>query len=338
MTINKKTFLIIVCTLIIILFLLIVLTRRINQPVNNQFINATPTVEFSIPNSEPPKAVDPTEIVPGTGAGEDGLPLEKLSPTQKLINKIKIPNPFVVYAAVDSNTSSSNPLFFLRELFRILFSFNPPTGGPISPYPTNPAYPQPTFNPSSYGSPPNKPYYNPSTAYRCYTPQRFIQVYANGVGSQAACWADAKSVVETNLTRINLLGTNVSVHRKVAPFFSSVDNALARYKVNGGQYNFPSRGNYNFSYVGTYAFRCNVNSSTTRDLCSPGCTLSPHAFGFAVDINPSTNANGSNTFDMPPEVVQAFEAYGFRWGGRWGDIFGSTVDAMHFEYLDEICR
>ena len=63
-----------------------------------------------------------------------------------------------------------------------------------------------------------------------------------------------------------------------------------------------------------------------------------HAFGIAVDINPSSNPScgvtvacrGYNDLitDMPPEVVQAFKDAGFIWGGDWED----HPDPMHFEW------
>ena len=41
---------------------------------------------------------------------------------------------------------------------------------------------------------------------------------------------------------------------------------------------------------------------------------------------------------MPMEIVDIFESYGFRWGGRYKAIFGSTIDPMHFEYMYDLCK
>jgi len=57
----------------------------------------------------------------------------------------------------------------------------------------------------------------------------------------------------------------------------------------------------------------------------PGRPLSMHAWGIAVDFNVSTNPVGAEP-KMNREVVQIFESWGFRWGGRW-----SPPDGHHFE-------
>lgn len=69
--------------------------------------------------------------------------------------------------------------------------------------------------------------------------------------------------------------------------------------------------------------------------------LSPHSFGIALDIN--TQFSKYWLWDrkerdeykyenqIPLEIVEAFEAEGFVWGGRWWHY-----DTMHFEYRPEI--
>lgn len=70
--------------------------------------------------------------------------------------------------------------------------------------------------------------------------------------------------------------------------------------------------------------------------------LSPHAFGIAIDINakraPYWRWNKARPHPLqqsyPPEIVAAFEAEGFIWGGKWHEY-----DLMHFEYRPElICK
>ena len=67
--------------------------------------------------------------------------------------------------------------------------------------------------------------------------------------------------------------------------------------------------------------------------------LSAHAFGIALDLNArrapywrwSRLRPHPRQRDYPPEIVAAFEAEGFIWGGKWHEY-----DLMHFEYRPEI--
>ncbi|MEG2172174.1 MAG: M15 family metallopeptidase [Desulfovibrionaceae bacterium] len=72
--------------------------------------------------------------------------------------------------------------------------------------------------------------------------------------------------------------------------------------------------------------------------------LSPHSFGIAVDLNPAKgiywrwstpqkrqSIGAAARAAYPSEIVAAFEAEGFIWGGKWYEY-----DLMHFEYRPEI--
>jgi hypothetical protein len=72
-------------------------------------------------------------------------------------------------------------------------------------------------------------------------------------------------------------------------------------------------------YGGCYAPRF-----LSRD---PGAGLSHHAWGAAVDVNVSANAFG-RVPHQDPRVVEAFERWGFTWGGRW-----LIPDGMHFDFV-----
>ena len=70
--------------------------------------------------------------------------------------------------------------------------------------------------------------------------------------------------------------------------------------------------------------------------------LSAHAFGIALDLNAqlapywrwSSLKPHPRQLDYPSEIVTAFEAEGFIWGGKWHEY-----DLMHFEYRPElICK
>lgn len=67
--------------------------------------------------------------------------------------------------------------------------------------------------------------------------------------------------------------------------------------------------------------------------------LSVHSFGIAIDINLkfsnywqwSKEKKPEYKNQIPLEIVEIFEKYGFIWGGRWGHY-----DTMHFEYRPEV--
>jgi hypothetical protein len=68
--------------------------------------------------------------------------------------------------------------------------------------------------------------------------------------------------------------------------------------------------------------------------------LSAHAWGLAIDLNVERSAYWRWTprgeplkwqNRIPQEIVDAFEAEGFIWGGRW-----VHYDTMHFEYRPEL--
>jgi len=203
------------------------------------------------------------------------------------------------------------------------------------PSPTPTSIPEPTeepatANPLKIANPLDQPYYNPSLAYKCYNADKFIEVYANGI-SPASCYSKVQSYVSSNLTSVSILGKSISVSKKAYPAFKAVADELSKNSV---------AKKYKINTIGAYVFRCNVNASTSdrNDLCSSGCVLSAHSFGIAVDINWDENCNGCSTFTIPMEIVDIFESYGFRWGGRYKSVFGSRIDPMHFEYMYDLCK
>ena len=67
---------------------------------------------------------------------------------------------------------------------------------------------------------------------------------------------------------------------------------------------------------------CYVPRFIGRDASKP---ISMHAWGLALDINAVDNPQGAEP-KMDLGVVEIFERWGFRWGGRW-----SPPDGHHFE-------
>lgn len=59
-----------------------------------------------------------------------------------------------------------------------------------------------------------------------------------------------------------------------------------------------------------------------------GSKKSTHSWGIAVDLNASTNAQGT-AGNMDPRVVNIFRSQGFIWGGNWS---GAVRDPMHFQF------
>src|SRR3989339_290530 len=205
------------------------------------------------------------------------------------------------------------------------------------PNPTSP--PKPTIQPIPIvefpkvsGDPLKQTWYG-KKSYACYTQERFIQVYANGVNPDS-CRSNVKKAIEAQNTTIKLLGKTITIHEKAYPAFKAVADTLEQYKKDSTHYDFPSKPNYEIKNVGAYVFRCNGNASKSGkyEVCSPDCVLSPHSFGIAVDINYGENCNGCKTYDMPEEIWKTFESYGFRWGGHY-PLINSYIDPMHFEYM-----
>lgn len=73
-------------------------------------------------------------------------------------------------------------------------------------------------------------------------------------------------------------------------------------------------------FGGAYCYRCKRGASS----------LSMHAYAAAIDLNPEKNGFGDMTpdFALHPQVVQAFKAEGWVWGGDW---YGHSKDGMHFQ-------
>ncbi len=73
-------------------------------------------------------------------------------------------------------------------------------------------------------------------------------------------------------------------------------------------------------YGGSYNFRLMRESNT----------LSMHAYGCAIDLDPARNGFHAETpnFVNYPWVADAFEAESWVWGGRWT---GRSRDGMHFQ-------
>lgn len=93
----------------------------------------------------------------------------------------------------------------------------------------------------------------------------------------------------------------------------------------------PNLGTYIFPLAGSFSWRVIKDSSR----------LSAHSFAIAIDLNvekgvywlgyPTAKQLEEARQHYPQAIVDAFEAEGFIWGGKW-----SAFDFMHFEYRPEL--
>jgi hypothetical protein len=137
-------------------------------------------------------------------------------------------------------------------------------------------------------------------------------------------------VVAAQQIRMRFLGLPVRVHALIASALGRVAARLEEARKRD-----PSLDPFLRRLSGGFARRKIAGTERT----------SAHAFGIAIDLDKSTSDywRWQKTKPIrwrnriPQAIVDAFEAEGFIWGGRW-----YHYDTMHFEYrpelLDERCR
>lgn len=141
----------------------------------------------------------------------------------------------------------------------------------------------------------------------------------------AATYGENKTDVFAHLGRVRFFGMRYRFHERAVPALEAV---IARLTALLEQQ--PTVLPFLKRIGGTWHWR--------RIARSP--QLSAHAFGIAIDLNvdrshywrwqrPKTPLKWKNR--VPQAIVDAFEAEGFIWGGRW-----QHYDTMHFEYRPEL--
>lgn len=296
------------------------------------------TKQFLTTEKVPPTPIEPTIPVISLSSEQRGFfdtlpaPTAPLAPTSTPYPTQQIPPTLVPTQRIAPTLRPTNNPYPT--------SVKPTTVPTQIPKPT--AVPKPTKPPINVDFPkvvgdPLKQKWYANGSLACYTTERFIEVYAEGL-TPNSCYNNIRAHMDANIVSTSLLGRSIQVHKKALPAFEAVAKTLDQYKVDSSTYKFPSK-TYKIKNVGAYIFRCNVNASTSgkADTCSTGCKLSPHAFGIGVDINYEENCNGCTKFDMPKEISDTFEMYGFRWGGHY-PLIGSYIDPMHFEYMKDLCE
>lgn len=136
--------------------------------------------------------------------------------------------------------------------------------------------------------------------------QSYGSTYGLGKG-----WKDTSPLsgvgVGANLTTVNWRGHSLTLNKSAVNNFVGFLNAL--WKTG-----------YRPSVIGSYANR-NIAGTNRKSL---------HAYGLAIDIDPSKNPvtwNGVPVTALPPGVGALAARYGLKWGGAWS---GSKRDTMHF--------
>lgn len=150
----------------------------------------------------------------------------------------------------------------------------------------------------------------------------FLKMYGNSKDEvqkklTTITWMPKTYNVKLQVTTVN------EIHKKLEAISACLDTMpqLHKYLENPG---------------GTFNWR--VIAGTTR--------LSTHSFGMTIDINvkyshywrwavsdPVEDSPRTITYknQIPLELVEVFERYGFIWGGKW-----YHYDTMHFEYRPEL--
>lgn len=109
---------------------------------------------------------------------------------------------------------------------------------------------------------------------------------------------------------------SIRIHKKCAASLSRVLDAIAVNAIAHGGI----EKNRIHLFGGSYSFR----------VIRGGTRLSMHSYGCAIDLDPANNPLGrawrAESGMMPQFVVDAFDAEGWVWGGRW-----ARPDAQHFQ-------
>lgn len=117
--------------------------------------------------------------------------------------------------------------------------------------------------------------------------------------------------------RFTSIGLRNNCHKAV---IGAIQSALNEVKAAGlaQKINLQNSNSYGGCYVARY-----------NRLSSKFGTPSRHAYGMALDINTTTNAQGAVP-QLDCRVVRIFRKWGFAWGGNFW-----PTDGMHFEYVGE---
>jgi hypothetical protein len=142
-----------------------------------------------------------------------------------------------------------------------------------------------------------------------------------------SAFGDAEAAVRARLVDVTFVGQTVKFHAKAAAALARVSTRL-----EAAISTTPALSAYVTGTLGgTFEWRPIANTQR----------MSAHSYGIAIDIVVSKSdywewdktPQGTFTWTnrIPQAIVDAFEAEGFAWGGRW-----YHYDTMHFEYRPEL--
>lgn len=149
---------------------------------------------------------------------------------------------------------------------------------------------------------------------------------------------EGQAAAEQRMRRVSFLGMNTRVHSDMVAALDRVEGRI-RNAMMGDQ----SVRQYVQNLSGLHGYNWRNIAGTAR--------RSYHAYGMAVDLVPRVwngrwgywrwaadggvpdwwNLRGDQRYHPPQPVIDAFEAEGFIWGGKW--LF---FDPIHFEYRPEV--
>jgi len=141
-----------------------------------------------------------------------------------------------------------------------------------------------------------------------------------------AVYGKDRGQVEANLRNV-WLGGRFPFNQKNGAA-AALEEAVG--EINGIVVAQPEVGGYVYPISGTYNYRVIAGTNT----------LSPHAFGIAVDLRSrdgdywryATKEQAQGRVGSYPEtLVRTMESHGFIWGGKWAHF-----DYLHFEYRPEL--
>lgn len=123
-------------------------------------------------------------------------------------------------------------------------------------------------------------------------------------------WPTERTADQVKISRAGSTPTAISVHRGIAPL------------VAEGLRSTEEEIRYDVRMLGGYCSRP-IRGSTS--------TPSNHSWGLAVDINWDKNPMLKSRLvtDLPAQMVTAWKALGFAWGGD----YRTRKDSMHFEFM-----